>query len=883
MVGQTISHYRVLDKLGEGGMGVVYKAEDTKLERPVALKFPPGHLLGNQDVRRRFEREAKAAAALSHPNVCRVYEIDEVEGKTFLAMELVEGESLDKKIARGPLKLDDALSIAQQVAKGLEAAHKRGIVHRDIKPENIMVGEDGHVTIMDFGLAQLTEASRLTRTDETLGTVAYMSPEQTEGSGTDHRTDIWSLGVVLYEMITGQQPFKGDYDKAVMYSILNEEHEPITAVRAGVPMELEFIIGKCLGKDVGERYATSAEVARDLVRQQKNLAPQRERRSASEDASGPSDSRTRSRARVLRGGREAVGWVCAALLALALVAVSLSPFPETPTQQQIRRFGLRPASLWNNEAGAAVISPNGKHIVYVSAGEQTELWVRDLHMENPRPLSGTEGGTRPFWSPDSEFIGFATESDLKKISVFGGPPITVCPLPVTPYRGGAWSPDGEYIVFSAQIPPRPFRVEAKGGTAELWFDPEGTQRGRGYHYPHFLPREARAPSVLFAVGGGYWRDIVLRDLNSGLTRVLAAGDRPVYSPTGHVLFHSSGASGGIWALPFSIETLKPTGEAFPVAENVGGVSLAEDGTMVYVDLLSAGQQQLVWRDRTGEKLGSIGRPQDRILYPALSPDGKHVAVQGYESQSQDIWVHQTERPVKTRLTTDSGSEGFPVWSPSNERVAYQTGRGAGLFAKTVGRQEAPTKLVQTPPNARPGDWSKDGNHLVYAVPSLENGYDIWFAQRTDGSDFELAPFLSTPFNEVSPKLSPDGRLMAYCSDQSGSYEIYIQRFPDGGEQRQVSTGGGWQPQWSTDELFYVQSETLMAAAITGRSPTTFREPAALFRSSGLVTPLQLQYLYDVTSDGQRFVTIETVQDKRGQERAIHVVLNWYEEFRDREE
>ncbi len=254
MVGQTISHYKILDKLGEGGMGVVYKAEDLKLERTVALKFLPAHLLGDEEVRKRFEREAKAAAALDHANVCHVYEIDEADGKTFIAMSLIEGESLDKKIENGPLKLDEALDIAQQIAKGLEAAHKKGVVHRDIKPQNIMVGPDsanagGHVTIMDFGLAQLTQASLLTRPDQTMGTTFYMSPEQTEGSGTDHRTDIWALGVVLYEMVAGQRPFKGDYDKAVMYSILNEPHEPITGIRAGVPMELEVLVSKCLAKD----------------------------------------------------------------------------------------------------------------------------------------------------------------------------------------------------------------------------------------------------------------------------------------------------------------------------------------------------------------------------------------------------------------------------------------------------------------------------------------------------------------------------------------------------------------------------------------------------------------------------------------------------------
>ncbi len=264
MTGTTISHYKILEKLGEGGMGVVYLAEDTKLDRSVALKFLPAHLLGNEDIRARFEREAKAAASLHHPNICPVYEIDEADGKSFISMAFIEGETLHQKIARGPMALEQALAIAQQIAEGLDAAHAKGVVHRDIKPENVIVDSKGRATIMDFGLAQLTEASRLTRTGETLGTVIYMSPEQTDGSGADQRSDIWSLGVVLYEMVTGQQPFKGDYDKAVMYSILNEPHEPITAIRAGLPMELEVLIGKCLEKDADQRYSDVGELSKDL-------------------------------------------------------------------------------------------------------------------------------------------------------------------------------------------------------------------------------------------------------------------------------------------------------------------------------------------------------------------------------------------------------------------------------------------------------------------------------------------------------------------------------------------------------------------------------------------------------------------------------------------
>ena len=452
MIGQTISHYKITHKLGEGGMGVVYTAEDTKLERPVALKFLPPHLLGNEDVRKRFEREAKAAAALHHPNICPVYEIDEVEGKAFIAMAFIEGESLDKHISKGPLKLEQALDIAQQIVKGLEAAHEKGIFHRDIKPENVIVDSKGHVTIMDFGLAQLTEASRLTKTDETLGTVAYMSPEQTEGSGTDHHTDIWSLGVVLYEMVSGQQPFKGDYDKAVMYSILHEQPEPITALRTGVPMELERVTNKCLAKNPEERYQTAADLIVDL------------QGVANDSAAGTKVVPVAAKP-VPR--RNALWPALAAAATLLAVGVSWLHFAEPEPKRPVRKFAIATEGFQSNEA-RAVISPNGAYIAYTAGTTEMSLWVRPLNQESPRRLEGTEGATRPFWSPDSEFIGFVTAGSLKRVPVSGGPTADICRLPgIARYFLADWRPDGESIVFASQNPTRLFEVSAGGGEPRL--------------------------------------------------------------------------------------------------------------------------------------------------------------------------------------------------------------------------------------------------------------------------------------------------------------------------------------------------------------------------------------------------------------------------------
>ena len=422
-IGRTISHYKITEKIGEGGMGVVYKAEDTKLGRSVALKFLAAHLLQDAESRKRFVREAKAAAALNHPNICTVYEIDEAEGETFISMAFLDGVSLDKKIETAPLKLPDALDIAVQTAQGLRAAHGKPIVHRDIKPANLMVGESNgsrrHVTIMDFGLAQLADQSKLTQKDTTLGTAAYMSPEQTQGVELDHRTDIWALGVVLYEMVTGRLPFQGHYKQAILYSIMHEEPEPLTALRTGVPMELEWIVGKCLAKDAAKRYQSAAELIVDLETLQEKLKSGKSAilKTAGPDVpvetgaavgtgtpAGPSEATTKSAesetsTTAPRQLKKPSPWkwpALAAAIALAAFLAGLSLRLTTPSEPAtVRRFSFTPESLYDEfQYRRAAISPNGKHIVYVSGEQPTRLWIRDVDREEPRPLDGTEGARR---------------------------------------------------------------------------------------------------------------------------------------------------------------------------------------------------------------------------------------------------------------------------------------------------------------------------------------------------------------------------------------------------------------------------------------------------------------------------------------------------------
>ncbi len=878
-IGSTISHYRIVEKLGEGGMGVVYKAEDTKLERTVALKFLAEHLLNDSEAKERFLREAKAAAALHHPNVCPVHEIDEVDGKTFLAMAYLKGETLEDRIAKGPLPIKDALDIARQVADGLQAAHAEGIVHRDIKPANILISPEGRPTIMDFGLARLTEASRLTKVDTAMGTVAYMSPEQAQGMGVDARTDLWALGCVLYEMVSGQRPFLGQYDQALLYEIVHEEAAPLTSVRAGVPMELEFIAGKCLAKDAADRYQHASDIAVDLRTLGDKLRSGRSTilRTANTQLAAPAPAGAQTLATTPPSSSLRKWQLLAGLLAVALIAVSLAYFsesaPEAASGEQLR-FSFSHA----NNIGTASISPDGRNVVFSGRGEHPALWLRSMESETVREIRGTEGAgaTVTGWSPDSRSIVFAAGGQLKRVAIDGGDPALLCSLPrMTDRRAGfgsqgaTFSPDGQRVVFAygAEL----WEVSALGGEPKLLFEPGPTD---DYALPHFLPatdgrrilifsmREDRSPIRTEAL-----------DLDTGERHEVGPFAAAVYALSGY-LIHESGP--GLAAAPFSLDTLSTVGESIPVATSGRSPSVSRDGALAYTDT-EPNPARIVVRDRSGQIVQTVGEAFAVGGDPAVAPDGSRVAIR----MSDEIWIHDLKRETALRLPSSEGVRVAPSWLASGQELSFET-IGSGVWVQSAdGDQQAKLAIPRMDGRgAGAASWSLDGRYVSYSGADPAGGEGgIWYREiGSDGALSEPITYLRTRFQEYMSQISPNGRYIAYVGNESGAQQIYVRPFPDPTLKWQISTDGGWAPRWSADgtQLFYKAGSALFAVDVSTLGAFTASRPRQLFETPNLTGGLQI-HQYDVFPDGQRFAMIDRGDGSRD---AIRIVQNWDAPFRN---
>ena len=885
--GARLGPYEILSPLGAGGMGEVYRARDTRLDRTVAIKVLPSHLAASPESRQRFEREAKTISQLSHPHICALHDVGR-EGETeYLVMEYLEGETLAERLLKGPLPLEQTLRYGMEVADALDKAHRQGIVHRDLKPGNVMLTKSG-VKLLDFGLAKamapasqqssltaLPTQMNLTQEGTILGTFQYMAPEQLEGKEADARTDIFAFGCVLYEMATGKKAFSGATQASLISSILRDDPQPISQIQPMSPPALDHVVKKSLAKDPEDRWQNAADLGGEL----KWIAEG----GSQTGVPAPVVSRRRS--------RERLGWIVAAVLLAAAIGLNarLSTRPA-PAASVLRASILPPedsefVSTWI-DAGPVEISPDGERIVFTARkGESPNLlWVRKLSEPDARPLAGTEGAQRPFWSPDGQHIGFFADRFFKKIDVDGGPVFTLAPG--TESRGGTWNRDG-VILFTPDARGPVHRVSANGGKvteATVYGATDSTHR-----YPHFLP-DGRHFLYLVRHGSGAGRgrdpEIRVGSLGSRDSKlVLNVASNVVYA-SGHLLYVREGA---LVAQEFDLDRLAVKGEPVTLVPNVlmderfsrGVFSTSSNGVLVYQTGKGQTLTALRWLDRNGAILGTVGEPA--LFFnggdPEISPDGKRAtaSIVDLRTGQTDIWMIDLATGTRRRFTTGAGSKEWCAWSPDGGRVAHSVsnprGTGYDIVLKPIGGSEPEVMLVSEPVEFQaPLSFSPDGNFFLYAKRKNERS-GLWVLPLT--GDRKPRLFTASPAIQQMARFSPNGRYVAYQSDETGRFEIYVATFPGPGSRWQISQSGGVEPRWSRDgkELFYFAPDNrLMAARVTTDGPTFdvgVIQPLFQARSLGFT------YRYDVANDGKRFLVDAGLPQSLS---PITIVTNWTAEL-----
>ena len=890
MIGKTLSHYKVIEKIGQGGMGEVYRAEDTNLSREVAIKVLPEQFTKDPQRLARFEREAKLLASLNHPNIAAIYGFEEADDVRFLAMELVPGETLQERVAKGPVPVEEALEVCRQIAEGVEAAHEKGVIHRDLKPANVKVTPEGKVKILDFGLAKAFEeeapvtdisqsptlTEEMTRAGVILGTAAYMSPEQAKGKPVDKRADVFAFGAVLYELLTGKRAFDGETITETIAKVL--ESEPKWGLLPEkTPWTIRNLLRRCLTKDVHDRLDGIGNVRTEIklaLKEPTTVSP-----------IGVTSATQPPRWKV------AMPWSVALVIAIS-AGVGFWILTR-PVPQPLKKFVITPSSstaLGNDVGNNVAISPDGTHVIYRVLGESGPplLQLRSLDDFVDRMIPGTENVEFPFFSPDGQSIAFVAADKLQKISLTGGPTITLYEAATT-YRGGSWDQE-DTIVLAVER--GLYRMSAAGGKAEQLAVVNVDQGEVGYHSPQILPGGAAVLFTIWLSSGNF--QIGLLSLETGELKIVIEGGREArYAPTGHLVY-ARAVGGTLMAAPFDLARLEVAGDPVPILEGVRNTpyravdyAFSNDGTLVYVP--GTGDSTyipgtLVWVDRTGQEGEAITQePLEFPRYPRLSPDGQRLTLTTGPGNQGDLWVYNLGGQPPYPLTLE-GMNGRPVWTPDGKKVAFGSGATNALdlvWIPADGSTLEPEPLLESDPSVQfPEAWTPDGQELIF-VQLDANGVNDIMAVSPNGGEPRLVVqtqhSASIPARGGVASLSPDGRWLAYVSGVTGSPEIWVRPYPGPGAPVRISPSGGLEPVWSRDgqELFYLEGNKMMAVKVASEQGLTSEPPLVLFEGNYIQTN---RPSYDVGSDG-RFLMIKAAEEEEGQQGQINVVLNWFEELK----
>jgi eukaryotic-like serine/threonine-protein kinase len=883
-ISTRLGPYEIVAPLGAGGMGEVYRARDTRLGRDVAVKVLSAGLTANGEVRARFEREARTVSSLNHPHICTLFDVGR-EGETdYLVMELVEGETLASRLARGPLPASEVLRLGIQIADALDRAHQAGVVHRDLKPGNVMLGKGG-VKLMDFGLARATGlegpgpgsrsgtlaglsqsptmATPLTAEGTIVGTFQYMAPEQLEGREADERSDVWALGCVLYEMATGKRAFEGRSQASLIASIMHAEPPAIATVAPMAPPALDRLVRGCLAKEPDTRIRT----AHDVMLQLQWIAE------------GGSASAAPVPALPARTSRERLAWLVAGVAGLAALALGAWPIVAPKPAPPATRFDVLAEPGAKNIRWPR-ISPDGRTLAYLADDSSglVRIWIRPLDALTATPLPGTENVGRPYWSPDGRSLAFSVGGEIRRIGIGGGPSQLIAKVPSG--YDGTWGRRG-VILFDGTLTDSIRQVPADGGevTAATRLD---RAKGELYHaWPFFLP-DGRHFLFLTQRRGSDAFILKIAQLGSLDSREIGpVPTRMEFAPPNHVLYVQDGT---LMTRPIDVGGAKFTAGPTPVLDQVlsrgdeANMSVSTSGTLVALSGVASGRSALVWVDRNGRTIEQVGPPGGYRDF-ALSRDGTRLAygIEDAHSGTQDLWVRDLRRNIATRVTFDSKNEMWPVWSPDGSRIAYSSNESGNFI--TLARASNGTGPVDTLLRSLSGptSWSSDGR-LLFGIQILSS-IQMWSMAPRPGA--VVTPIQADGFNEQGPKLSPDGHWLAYYTNESGASEVYVQAFPGPGGKWRISTGGGTAPCWRADgrELFYrTRDGTIMAVPIrvegAGLDAGT---PVALFqRLSPIYSPVR--NTFDASSDGQRFLLNVPVDDA-SRPGAVHVLMNWSSQLR----